>query len=682
MLALITVLYVWCILITRVSYSVAFTLFTLSLVKSTAYLSLVGEQMSVRSREEGREASLLIDLTSRSPSPLPAPSASSGTMTQRAVPIQLSTYAQPAQTRVNKTGSPHLLPVHDNHSAAAAATATGQSGVSATPLPNSSSSSSFASASIGTSPPQREVAAGEPAPIPLHSTGPTPGAGGTISAESGSGSTLTATSSDGAGKVPLADEVNARLPSSLPMSAPQDQSQVPAVSSLTNVNVRSQDSAPPALVEYITSPANGSDGPHETPLPEVKSEPLQLGTDLAPRELPPATSSSHQTSHTSGQNQSSRDEVPVGATPELSQTSTLADTSVSGRPPKVGVASIQVGVVLPENSAPTATTEGEFPRLRMASSVGGEESEGGGEGEGGEGGGRVIPSVHSEVEEEEEEEDEESVMELRIEDSVMEAEEHREDGERGLPSQTRVGVGVASREGERGRGEDGGGVRVDEEDLVMDTESHSNSIGTSPPPPSSQTAAGGIRVNGQAGVEARVRLTDGQRGRGAESVVVKYPKPPHYRNDRPTGSHGNTNSLLMKGSVATVSPSLLQENDRGTMDERVFGGGRVSMAEREKGGMVSSSGENVDIPSSYRVRKVAKVKQFFTTLQRFGDRQSSEVAEQVQELIAALVVSSLSLSVYSLSLSLSIYKNSLFLSISPIASAVTISASECTQSCH
>ncbi len=47
-------------------------------------------------------------------------------------------------------------------------------------------------------------------------------------------------------------------------------------------------------------------------------------------------------------------------------------------------------------------------------------------------------------------------------------------------------------------------------------------------------------------------------------------------------------------------------------------------------------GENA---RSYRVRQVAKVKRFFTTLQGFGNSMSPEVAEQVQELITALVVS-------------------------------------------
>jgi len=41
------------------------------------------------------------------------------------------------------------------------------------------------------------------------------------------------------------------------------------------------------------------------------------------------------------------------------------------------------------------------------------------------------------------------------------------------------------------------------------------------------------------------------------------------------------------------------------------------------------------------VHQVAKLKRFFTTLQQFGNKMSSEVAEQVQELITALVVSAL-----------------------------------------
>lgn len=49
-------------------------------------------------------------------------------------------------------------------------------------------------------------------------------------------------------------------------------------------------------------------------------------------------------------------------------------------------------------------------------------------------------------------------------------------------------------------------------------------------------------------------------------------------------------------------------------------------------GVVGGEGSN-----QLRVRQVSKMKQFFTTLQTFGNKMSAEVAEQVQELITALV---------------------------------------------
>ena len=52
------------------------------------------------------------------------------------------------------------------------------------------------------------------------------------------------------------------------------------------------------------------------------------------------------------------------------------------------------------------------------------------------------------------------------------------------------------------------------------------------------------------------------------------------------------------------------------------------------------SGEVVkrSVSPSYRAKQVAKLKRFFTTLQGFGNKLGSEGAEQVQELILALVV--------------------------------------------
>ena len=623
-----------------------------------------GDQMSARaSREEVRGASPLIDLTSRSPSPSFATGSVSGT-TQRTAPIQLSTYAQPAQTRVNKTSPPHPLPpARDNHS-----TTTHSITLTAPPPNYSSTSSSTSSSSVITSLPEMEAGVGHS--LSLHSTQ------SAISTEPGSGSVTNTTTTVSNNEAPVVDGAtnSHHPPSVVPQSTPQDQPQVATITSqqtTTGAKGRSQDSAPPALVEYVTSPANGSDAtPHET-LPRVKSEPsLGFGADLTPHELEKTSVSHQMTSNVATvtghiQSGSIAEDSNVESAPNCSQP---MGSTASALPPKVGVASIQVGVVSPGNQTTTMMTssEEEFPRLRMASLVGGEESEGGGEGEEGEGETReraqAISSFPSEVQEEEEEEEEEEEgdeMQLRIEDSVMELDEVEEECGDAQISQPHSGqLGVGSRDGKVGRGGgEGGGVRENNEDLVMDTGSHSNSIGTSPPPPPQpHVPLVAVRVHGRAGGEARVRIADGVRGsRGEEHSGVKYSKQLHYRSERLTGSHGNTNSLLMKASVATVSPSLMRDNDRGSMDERAVFGGGGRVHNGEKGGVVSSTGENGDIlASSYRVRKVAKVKQFFTTLQRFGDRQSSEVAEQVQELIAALVVSSLLSPPPPLSLSLSL----------------------------
>ncbi len=61
--------------------------------------------------------------------------------------------------------------------------------------------------------------------------------------------------------------------------------------------------------------------------------------------------------------------------------------------------------------------------------------------------------------------------------------------------------------------------------------------------------------------------------------------------------------------------------------------------------VVKSSQEPVrrrrSLSPGHRTKQVAKLKQFFTTLQGFGNKLGSEAAEQVQELITALVVSTL-----------------------------------------
>ena len=64
-------------------------------------------------------------------------------------------------------------------------------------------------------------------------------------------------------------------------------------------------------------------------------------------------------------------------------------------------------------------------------------------------------------------------------------------------------------------------------------------------------------------------------------------------------------------------------------------GGSVTMETTDS---ASSGGEGRG-EGGKRSKECAKVKQFFTTLQRFANNISHDVAEQVQELITALVVS-------------------------------------------
>ena len=60
------------------------------------------------------------------------------------------------------------------------------------------------------------------------------------------------------------------------------------------------------------------------------------------------------------------------------------------------------------------------------------------------------------------------------------------------------------------------------------------------------------------------------------------------------------------------------------------------------GGSDSGKDRQSVVTDNFRVRQVAKVKQFFTALQQFSNKRGSEVAEQVQELITAVVVSTCS----------------------------------------
>ena len=92
--------------------------------------------------------------------------------------------------------------------------------------------------------------------------------------------------------------------------------------------------------------------------------------------------------------------------------------------------------------------------------------------------------------------------------------------------------------------------------------------------------------------------------------------------------------LVRKPNVIMSSPS---SSGSSMLDLSRGAGG--SNSGKEDGGSDSGKDRQSVVMDNFRVRQVAKVKQLFTTLQQFSNESGSEVAEQVQELITAVVVS-------------------------------------------
>ncbi len=138
-------------------------------------------------------------------------------------------------------------------------------------------------------------------------------------------------------------------------------------------------------------------------------------------------------------------------------------------------------------------------------------------------------------------------------------------------------------------------------------------------------------------------------GKGSHNTLVSATG--HSSN--PTPQWGGTANDKQRSDRPVSSPSTLaiDRNREGIRNPHSRHGARVltdnasrhnketSSARSLSDGILSDEDLNGENSSGYRVRQVAKVKRFFTTLQGFGNKMSSEVAEQVQELIAALVVS-------------------------------------------
>lgn len=119
-----------------------------------------------------------------------------------------------------------------------------------------------------------------------------------------------------------------------------------------------------------------------------------------------------------------------------------------------------------------------------------------------------------------------------------------------------------------------------------------------------------------------------------------------------TASRLAIEGLRKGGNDAVRKPNVIVVRQPATVGGSTFGGGAAGNDSPSKeggggtgGGTVGGGNDQVKdrqtvVTDNFRVRQVAKVKQFFTTLQQFGNQNGSEVAEQVQELITAVVVSS------------------------------------------
>ena len=450
---------------------------------------------------------------------------------------------------------------------------------------------------------------------------------------------------------------------------------------------RSAENPPPALVDYGDLPSLSEGSVLLTKRPQVKTEPPSLHyaanltpsaptnlTSSAPTNLTPTLPQhtavvvhAENLKTTRGMNQVLNLSSLQSSVSQAPRTITMS----SGRMSQVGVVSPQVGVA--SSSEPLNV---DFPPLRIKYSVGDEtefEAE------------REEREQESESEEgtrdclgegEEEDEDTESVMELRIEEPISETTGKNESGHSlaNLPGLV-VGGGGGMRRADRGGVEEQsvdelqpeeGEESNEEREVGEETESiHVNSVGTSPSPLMIEVG-GHDAVGSSAGTSRPMEEDDDwpdtrNRSRGGLTELRSHisvgvgtgmaSKMEIHGNGKlsPPNSNSPGSASVLKNSskehterisctvsAVSSSPSLLLRDGEGGGGE----GGGAGGAGRERDRMgLPVSGHNGEVSVSYRVRKVAKVKQFFTTLQHFGNKQSSEVAEQVQELIAALVVS-------------------------------------------
>jgi len=120
--------------------------------------------------------------------------------------------------------------------------------------------------------------------------------------------------------------------------------------------------------------------------------------------------------------------------------------------------------------------------------------------------------------------------------------------------------------------------------------------------------------------------TQSDREDSPELVIVTHPDEPVSIN--------NNNGGNMSGEEIDLSVPLEESSD----EEQEHGSHLKYGSGHTNGG---TEMQEESLSPGHKARQVGKLKRFFMTLQGFGNNLGSEVAEQVQELITALVVNAL-----------------------------------------
>lgn len=176
---------------------------------------------------------------------------------------------------------------------------------------------------------------------------------------------------------------------------------------------------------------------------------------------------------------------------------------------------------------------------------------------------------------------------------------------------TSVGDGVGHEDPESGRGEE------DDDDVDLDLVVVEDEEMPLQEPPKRVTPSNLSSQSQQ--TEPRSMSQHISRARDTEPVGSTGAET--HRGPLPATVNGTSEHLIKNHTPSSKSAGLKEASNRGFHDRN-----------RNDVELVRSAGVT-------NVKQAAKVKQFFTTIQQHGNKLGNEVAEQVQELIHALVVS-------------------------------------------